>query len=130
MERRRFIQATTALVLLPAGAGLAGVARPDYVFFDERFQQARGAVVAWPAAKQLIAVHSDITAVWGGGLDRMIRGGPLRVCGVTTESFLFCLRVLAGEHANLDVRVSRLDRNLLQWTMNTQPILIAGGLHG
>src|SRR5262249_18662673 len=114
--------ATTAVVLLPRGAGVSG---PDYVFFDERFDRARRAVASW-SAHRLVGVHSDITPVWGSGLDRMTRARPLHLRGVTTESFLFCLKILAGEHANLDIEVSRLDRNLLQWSMTTHP----GQLHG
>ena len=130
MQRRQFIQATTTLVLLPGSAVRSGDATLDYLFFDGRFARARIAVSAWSAANPPIAVHGDITAVWGSGLERLTRRRPLRIGGVTTDSFLFCLRILASEHANLDVRVSRLDRNLLQWTLNTRPILLARQLHG
>ena len=43
------------------------------------------------------------------------------------ESFLFCLKVLGREHANLDLQSSRFDRHLLVWTLNTTPIIQIGG---
>jgi hypothetical protein len=127
MKRRHFIQAAMASVLLPASArpctaALATVWRNrDFIFFDERFQKARRLAASWAAANQVIGVHGDITALWTNGLERLTRHHPLHLRGVTTDSFLFCLRILAGEHANLDIQVSRLDRNLFEWTMHASP---------
>jgi hypothetical protein len=126
MKRRQFICAATASALLPAaklwGAAAATLSsQPAYVFFDERFQNARRAAATWGDSSRLIGVQGDITPLWRNGLDRMTRDHPLHLRGVTTESFLFCLRILAGERARLDMQVSRLDRNLLLWTMTTTP---------
>jgi hypothetical protein len=127
MKRRHFIQAATASMLLPPAlvpspAVFAGIARKwDYVFFDERFEQAHRVVAAWPASNGPIAVRGDVTAFWRGGLDRLARDYPLHLRGVTTDSFQFCLRILLGEHANLELRVSRLNPNLFSWIMRTTP---------
>ena len=127
MKRRHFIHAAMASVLLPAAAtpcvaALAPVSHNrHYIFFDERFQDARRITASWSASDHLIAVQGDITAVWSKGLDRATREHLLHLRGMTTESFLFCLRILAGEHANVDVEVSRFDRNLFLWTMCTRP---------
>jgi hypothetical protein len=133
MQRRQFIGAAAASALLPAVLTkpcLAAPGGPDYIFFDERFPQARQAIAPWPAASRLIGVQGDITRLWSNGLERMTRAQRLDLRGVTTNSFLFCLRILAGEHANLSAQVSRLDRDLLQWTLTTQPLATAGELHG
>lgn len=135
MHRRQFFSAAAASALIPAVATKPCLAAlvsdsPDYIFFDERFPQARQAIAPWPAASRLIGVHADITRLWSNGLERMTRQQRLDLRGVTTDSFLFCLRILASEHARLNAQVSRLDRNLLQWTLTTQPLPTAGQLHG
>jgi len=127
MQRRSFIHAAAASVLLPAAAkpALAALAdasdRHDYIFFDERFAKAQRIVASWAASTRPTPVHSDVTALWNGGLDPVTRDHVLRLRGVTTQSFLFCLRVLATEHAHVDARVSRLDRYLFAWTLDTTP---------
>ncbi|HEY8519559.1 MAG TPA: hypothetical protein VIN61_05735, partial [Gammaproteobacteria bacterium] len=55
-------------------------------------------------------------------LERAIREQALTLRGVTTESFRFCPSVLLSDHAVVDARVSRIDRNLLLWTMRTSPM--------
>ncbi len=102
----------------------------DYAFFDERFENARRVAASWLAANSPIAVQADITSLWSGGLDRATRGRRLHMRGVTTESFRFCLGILVGEHADIDLRVSRLDPNLLLWTMHTTPRLTAERRNG
>jgi len=133
MKRRHFIHAASASVLLPSAlvpgpAVFAGIARKwDYVFFDERFEQAHRAVASWPASNRPVGVRGDITPFWRGGLDldRLTRDGPLHLRGMTTDSFQFCLRILLAEHANLDVQVSRLDHpNLFSWIMRTTPKML------
>jgi hypothetical protein len=127
MRRRQFIHAATASLLLPTAvktcvAALATISQNrDYVFFDERFEKARRVAASWSASDRLIGVQGDVTPWWSNGLDRTTRDHPLNLRGVTTESFHFCLRVLVGEYANLEVQVSRLDRNLFLWTMCTTP---------
>jgi len=127
MQRRSFIHASAASVLIPV-AGRPGLAalvvassNRDYVFFDERFEKAQRIVASWAVSTQPTPVHSDITAVWQGGLDRTMRDHAVRVRGVTTQSFLFCLRILAAEQADIEAQMSRLDRDLLVWKMRTVP---------
>jgi len=127
MKRRHFIHAATASVLLPVAAtqcvaALASLSRSaDYVFFDERFARARRIAALWSASDRLIAVHGDVTPVWSNGLDRATATHPLHLRGLTTESFFFCLRILAAERADLDVQASRFDRNLFLWTIRATP---------
>ena len=103
-------------------AALATVSQNwDYAFFDERFEEARRLAASWSGLNPLIEVQGDITPFWSNGPDRTTRERPLKLRGVTTESFQFCLRILVAEHADLDAQVSRLDRNLLLWTMCTTP---------
>jgi hypothetical protein len=125
MKRRVFLGIATASALLPAalrqGTATLAAASPkwDYVLFDERFERAQRLAASWRAANLLVAVRGDVTALWRGELERIAREHPLHLRGATTESAHFCLRILLSEHANLDTRVSRLDRNLLLWTMRT-----------
>ena len=129
MQRRHFIRAVTASVLLPVAAGRSGSVlaadgqKWDYAFFDVRFYNARRLAAAWTShgSSRPVGVHSDVTALWREGLDRLSRDQPLQLRGVTTQSFHFCLQVLLSEHANLDVQASRLDTNLFLWTMRTIP---------
>ena len=137
MQRRRFIHATAASLLFPVAVksravGLAAVAQyPDYLFFDERFYRARRLAASWTASRQVIGVQSDITTLWTKHLERDTSRRLLHLRGITTESFLFCLRILAEEHANLDLEVKRLDRNLLLWTISATPkSLTAEDRHG
>ncbi|MBV8854474.1 MAG: hypothetical protein JOY91_13770 [Sinobacteraceae bacterium] len=108
-------------VIRPEIAALSHLRRPDYVFFDERFPQAHGAAAALSGCSRLLAVQSDITALWRDELAVVICRHPLHLYGVTTHSFLFCLRVLVAEQADLKLQVGRLDQNLLRWTMRTIP---------
>jgi hypothetical protein len=121
------MHAAAASVLIPVAAkpGFAALANIsshwDYVFFDARFENAHRIAERWSAFTQPTAVHGDITPVWTNGLDRVTRGHPLHLLGVTTQSFIFCLRILAAEHARLDAQVSRVDLNLFEWTLRTMP---------
>lgn len=121
MKRRRFIQVATASAIFPTALAVTW-RKWDYVLFDERFARARRAAAWGSGSSRLIGVRSDVTAFWCGELDRMARRHCLSLRGVTTDAFLFCLRVLLAEHANLDVQVSRLDLNLLSWSLHASPI--------
>jgi hypothetical protein len=128
MKRRHFIGAATASVLAPvvlesqSFQALAAVSRPDdFAFFDERFEGARRAAASWTAPDRAIAVQGDVTSLWIGRLDRATRERALQLRGVTTESFRFCLGILVSEHARFDLSVSRIDRDLVLWTMRTIP---------
>lgn len=137
MKRRSFIHAATAFLILPTvlkpsvSALTSGLRNRDYVFFDERFLKARHIAAAWADSSRLLGVQGgDITPLWSNGLDRTTRNQPLNLLGVTTESFHFCLRILVGEHADFDLQLARLDRNLFLWTMCTTPKATAERRHG
>ena len=136
MKRRHFIHAATALLILPAvprpsvGAFASGLQNRDCVFFDERFPKARNIAASWADSARLIGVHGDVTPLWSNGLERATREQPLNLLGITTESFHFCLRILLGEHADFDLRLARLDRDLFFWTMCTTPKATAERRHG
>lgn len=124
-----------ACLAVPVGARLAlGNGRfpygRTYAFCDQRFAAARGIAAAWPGRFAPIAVHADVTPLWTGFLGRDIQRYPLQLKGVTTESFLFCLRILAQERSRFEYECSRIDRNLLSWSMNTIPIALLEQLHG
>jgi len=96
----------------------------DYVFFDERFEKARRIAASWPASIGSVAVQSDITP-WIDALERAPHERPLQLRGVTTESFRFCATILIGDLAHLDLQFSRLDQDLVLWTIRTTPKLKA-----
>jgi len=134
MKRRHFIRSASALVLVPAALEspcFAALPPPDdYAFFDERFGDARRLAASWWASNEPFAVQGDITPLWSSGLDRVTRERALQLRGITTDSFRFCLDILVREHADVAVRVSRLDRNLFLWTMRTTPRLRGERSHG
>ena len=128
MKRRHFIRVATACLMLPAAASWVagtfayGSRARRYAFFDERFPAALHLLGSSPdSTVRVIPVQSDVTALWKSGLDRMTRDHVLRLRGVTTQSFLFCLRVLAAEQAHVEEQASRLDRYLFTWTLHTTP---------
>jgi hypothetical protein len=135
VKRRHFIGASAASIFLPSVPQLcfsnaAGIAQEHGdVFFDDRFPRAHLTAVTWAGPNRLTPVQGDVTAVWGSGLSQMTRARPLRLRGVTTQSFLFCLRILAEEQASLDVEARRLDRDLWQWTILTTPKLTTESHH-
>ncbi len=125
MKRRHFLRAATASLLFPAVLQQSRMAlarasqKWDYVFFDERFEIARLVAASGSASKRSIGVRGDITPFWGTELGGMTGDQPLHLCGVTAESIYFCLKILLGERALLDVQASRLNRDLLLWTIHT-----------
>lgn len=130
MKRRHFIQAATGSVLFTAAvepycllARAEHSPNDNYTFFDERFEEARRVAASWSGSNRAIAVHGDITPLWNSQLDLATRKSRLRLRGVTTESFRFCLVTLVREHTDFDLDVSRFDRNLFLWTMHTTPKL-------
>lgn len=54
-------------------------------------------------------------------LIRAPRERALLLRGVTTESFRFCAAILVGDHAKTEMHVSRLDQDLVAWTLRTTP---------
>lgn len=137
MNRRHFVRAVSALALVPAAlestrlAALTALSpRDGYAFFDERYEKARRVAASWLTSYEAIAVQGDITPLWNGGLVRATCERTLQLQGITTDAFRFCLGILVGEGADIDSRVSRLDRNLFLWTMRTTPRLRAERSNG
>lgn len=122
MNRRNFIRAA-ALLIPGAFAGRIDAATaeraPDYFFYDERFQQARQLASDLSGSSAPTPVQSDVTNVWNAFLNRACRESPLTMRGVTTESFHFCLKIMAGERVRVDTQIVRLDRDLYLWTLRT-----------
>lgn len=90
------------------------------IFFDERFEHARSLTSRIVPAAPILPVRSDVTAVWTGGLNRLSAEAPLRLMGVTTESFHFCLNTLLETHATVQGCIQRLDRDLYAWVVETR----------
>jgi hypothetical protein len=134
IKRRHFVGGwgATLLAALEWSSLSAFAATPphgDYAFFDERFEKARRMAASWAASIGPVAVQGDITP-WINVLDRAPRERPLQLRGVTTESFRFCAAILVGDHAHLDLQFSRLDQDLVLWTMRTTPKLKAERSNG
>jgi hypothetical protein len=140
IRRRHFIGGSAASLLvatafelpcLPAWA--ASLPQGDYAFFDDRFEAARRIAASWTVSMGPVAVQGDVTP-WSDLLDRASRERALQLRGITTESFRFCTTILVGDHASLDLKVSRLDRDLVLWTLRTTPKPMnansAGRFHG
>jgi hypothetical protein len=135
-KRRHFIGGTAATLLASAAfewpglpAWAASLPQGDFAFFDERFEQARRIAASWTVSMGPVAVRSDITP-WSDLLDRAPRERQLELRGITTESFRFCAAILVGDHASIDLQVSRIDQDLVLWTMRTTPKPTAGRFHG
>lgn len=126
MRRRQFLRAAATAAVLPALSGWSAASTAaispgcEFLFFDERFPAACRMAASWFVRSRPVGVQADITPVWSE-LERAIGREPLHVRGVTTGSFLFCLRILAAEHARIDLGTARLDRDLTLWTLRTQP---------
>ena len=140
MERRRFILVASQVLALPAVMGgdlvAAGPAafRPASarLYFDERFPAAHhhAAAIARSIGIDPVAVHGDVSPYWTSDLNRTARSHPLELHGVTTESFRFCLDILLRERSSVRGQVSRLDGNLLLWSIRSHPRGIQESFHG
>jgi hypothetical protein len=99
--RREFIQLGLAASAIPVLVGLpslAGSRRPNAVVFDERFPP--GPELAREAQKQGLRTYGlrgEVTSLWYRDLEPSWRGGPMMVTGLTSESALFCLELLARD---------------------------------
>jgi hypothetical protein len=127
IKRRQFIGRSAACLLAPAAlqwpslsAFAATPPRGDYAFFDKRFDKALRIAASWPTSIGPVAVQGDITP-WSDELARAPRDRTLLLRGITTESFRFCAAILVSDHAEMDMQVSRLDQDLVEWTMRTTP---------
>ena len=136
VKRRHFIGGSAATLLASAAfewpslpAWAASLPQGDFAFFDDRFEKARRIAASWTVSMGPVAVQSDITP-WSDLLGREPRERQLQLRGITTESFRFCAAILVGDHANSDLQVSRLDRDLVLWTMRTTPKPTSGFRNG
>jgi hypothetical protein len=138
MKRRYFIQAAVSSVIIPhalahadpwanpwanprANAQISAAApqwewgNADWFFYDGRFPLARQLAMELSGSTGLTPVQGDITDIWNAGLGRTCGQSRLTLHGVTTESFHFCLKIMAGELSSVETRVSRIDRDLFLW---------------
>jgi hypothetical protein len=132
MARRRFLQLSATAALAPLSAGsfaLTGNSRAlaeRRGYFDERFPVARTLAAALAGPVPLTAVRGDITGPWRDGLGACCRQTVTELCGVTTESFHFCLEQLAREVAATALQTLRVDRDLIAWRLSTRPTASTG----
>jgi hypothetical protein len=103
-SRRKFLQWGLAASALPLATGVVAaptrpVMPPYYkLIFDERSPASR--VWAGEARRLGLPTHGikgDITALWFHDLDRRWKQGTTAIAGLTLESSLFCLELLARD---------------------------------
>jgi len=120
MDRRRFVLAGLSLPWLPQFGAGADASRPQLWLYDTRFAHARALAAARSAGNELLPVEGDVTEL-RSLLKPALATGSLRLSGVTTESFAFCLGVLArdaaGPRAHIHFSQSRHDADLRIWNL-------------
>jgi hypothetical protein len=130
MNRRHFLHAALSTLFIPRGMPAAPAAAPDampppdYFFYDDRFIEARRLAGRLSAPERLTPVQGDMTGVWNAGLDRACARSPLTLQGVTTESFYFCLKIMAASTTGIETSAARVGRDLFLWTIHS-----GGALH-
>lgn len=102
-------------VLAVAGSSSRDRAAADWFFCDDRFPAARRLAEALAGPAGVTAVQGDVTHHWNAGLKEACRLPVVDLQGVTTESFHFCLKILAGELARVETHATRIDRDLFLW---------------
>lgn len=119
--------------LIPYGILTANAAPPyglstdgDYFFYDERFAEARRLAGRLYDAKPITPVKGDITGIWNAGLKHACLWSPITLRGVTTESFYFCLDVMLRSRAGVKSRITRVNRDLYEWTIRSGNKTITG----
>jgi len=128
MKRRLFLQSSVSSALVAPAFAHANPYQHDAstagrLFYDERFAQAR--VIANRLARQsadkgaLAPVNGDLTAPWVGELRAAASHGALRLRGVTTESFYFCLKTMLQPHGVTATHIERVGRDLHAWEITT-----------
>lgn len=105
----------SALAAPPRGIGLT----PDKIFYDDRFAGARDIAARFDPRAIPTPVQSDVTRIWTDELWRLSGQRPLSLCGVTTESFHFCLARLLRSHARVETRIRRIGRDLHVWSITS-----------
>ena len=124
MDRRRFVLAGLSLPWLPQVGSSAVARRPQVWLYDSRFGHARALAAARSGGSDLMPVEGDVTDHWRSLLKPALAAGSLRLSGVTTESFAFCLGVLArdavGPRARIRLSQTRHDTDLRIWSLEVQ----------
>lgn len=98
---------------------VAALPAPDYFFYDDRFPAARRLAARIAPDTRLTPVQGDLTAYWNAELARACAAAPRTFRGVTTESFYFCLRVMAGAPGRIAYSSTRVGRDLLLWRVRS-----------
>jgi hypothetical protein len=125
MNRRDFLRSTVASLALSGGVLELASAGPvnrevsGYLFYDERFPAAQRLAREMAGADEIIPVRGDVTQLWNGILKPASQRSPLLLAGVTTGSFYFCLKTLMRSPGGLDLSTSRIDRDLIAWSIRS-----------
>jgi hypothetical protein len=122
VNRRLFVQCGLCSLLLPAATLAMPGGKPGawtQFFYDNRFAGARDLATRLAGPTALTAVGGDVTGLWTSELAQALLAAPIRMGGVTTESFCFCLRVLMSDHVRIDARVDRIGPDLHLWTLHS-----------
>jgi hypothetical protein len=106
-------------VLTPASARPADSEAPGYLFYDERFPAAGRLAREIAGSDEIIPVRGDVTQLWNGILKPASQRSQLLLAGVTTGSFYFCLKTLMRSPKGLDLYTSRIDRDLIAWSIRS-----------
>ena len=128
MKRRLFLQSSVSSALVAPALAHANpyqheARATDRIFYDARFAHAR--VIANRLAghiadnRALTPVNGDLTAPWVGELRAAASQGALRLRGVTTESFYFCLKTLLQPYSVTAAHIERAGRDLHAWEITT-----------
>lgn len=105
-NRREFLQAGIAAASLPivgsafdSPPAAASASAPLYkLIVDDRFPA--GVVFGTAAMRRGVSVHwikGDVTGLWFHDLDLRWKNAPVAIAGLTQESSLFCLELLARD---------------------------------
>ena len=95
-----------------------------FTFYDARFAEAHLLAQQIHGDEHPLPTYGDVTPVWQDWLGASShRSGCLRLQGVTTESFPFCLRVLLeSQNLRVEPTLTRFNRDLHIWTIETLPV--------
>jgi hypothetical protein len=104
-----------------APSGAASYATPDFAFVDDRFAAARAFARKSRLAAAWTAVDGDVMAPWHSLLRPALARGSVSAVGITTESFRFCLEVLAREHGSTTMTRKRHGADLIAWQLEVRP---------
>ena len=126
MNRRTFIKTTLASLLIPCGIARTealcnnpGSIPPDYIFYDDRFNEARQFAEQMAFDSVITPVKGDMTGIWKAGLANECTHRPVMMQGITTESFYFCLQGMIRSVAKTHTNITRINRYLFLWDIQS-----------